>query len=285
MEGIDITKEEVRDLKEVGNGTEGRVFRYNNKTLLKLYRSQLKNIFRTDSKYNKYIKIYNKDTLKLDKSYEYISYFINNGDEDLRIKNRDGLKMAIDRQKFITRSTLPLDIVYIDGIFAGCLLKKLNGIQIHKLSGMSFKYKKSIIRNLLIDIEELLANYVYHIDIANSPHAVSLFMDENNNLKVKKGHSHVLVNPITKKTNLIDLDGKSTIYMERYNYDLEEKCLMNLTRLIVEFLFKIDTEEIRDVDEVYYELLKFGLEENVAYNLSSCRFESVKQLKKELKLF
>ena len=285
MSGINIAKEDVRGLREIGNGTEGRVFKYDNKTLLKLYRIQLKNIFRTDSKYNKYIKIYNKDTFKFDNNMGYVSYFINNGDEDLRIRNKDGLKMAIDRQKYINRSMLPIDIVYIDEIFAGCLLKKLNGIQIHKLTGMPIRYKKKIIKSLLLDIEELLDNYIYHIDIANSPYSTSLFIDENDNIRSKKGHSHVLINPITIETNIIDLDGKSTTYMERYNYKLENKCLINLTRLIIEFLLKIDTDEIKETDEVYFELLKLGLDDNIAYKLSNYKIDSIKKLKKELKLF
>ena len=285
MTNISISKDKIKELKEIGNGTEGRVFKYDNEHLVKIYRAELKNILRTDSKYNKYIKIYNKDNLKLNKNYEYISYFINNDDEDIRIKTKDGLRMAIERQNNINRSTLPMDIVYIDGLFAGCLLKKLNGIQIHKLSGMPANYKRKITKNLLLDIEELLENYIYHTDMANSPYSVSLFMDENNNVKAKKGHSHVLVNPVNLKTNIIDLDGKSTTYMERYNYNLEQKCLSNLTRLITEFLFKLDTDEIKEIDELQFELLKSGLEKNVAYKLANHSFESVKELKKELKLF
>ncbi len=281
MTGINITKDELKKLKEIGSGTEGRVFEYDKNILLKIYRTQLRNIFRVDSKY---IKIYDKDTVKIDKSFDYINYFISNGDEDLRIRHKDGLKMAIKRQDSINRTALPMDIVNIDGVFAGCLLKKINGIQIHKLIGMPNKYKKKIIKNLLIDIEELLNNYIYHTDIANSPYSVSLFMNEKDNFVAKKGHSHVLVNPISLKTNIIDLDGKSTTYMERNNYNLEQKCLMNLTRLIVEFLFKIDTDEIKEFDERYFELLKLGIKDNIAYKLSNYRFESIKELKKELKL-
>ena len=285
MTNNNITKEELKKLKKIGSGTEGIVFKLNNNYLIKIYRTQLKNILRTDKKYNKYIKIYNKDTFKFDNNMGYVSYFINNGDEDLRIRNKDGLKMAIDRQKYINRSMLPIDIVYIDEIFAGCLLKKLNGIQIHKLTGMPIRYKKKIIKSLLLDIEELLDNYIYHIDIANSPYSTSLFIDENDNIRSKKGHSHVLINPITIETNIIDLDGKSTTYMERYNYKLENKCLINLTRLIIEFLLKIDTDEIKETDEVYFELLKLGLDDNIAYKLSNYKIDSIKELKKELKLF
>ncbi|MBR3162229.1 MAG: hypothetical protein IKF19_05815 [Bacilli bacterium] len=285
MTRFNITKEELKELKEVGNGTDGRVFKYNNNYLVKIYRTQLKNIIRSDNRFNKCIKIYDKDKLKLNNNSDYISYFINNGDEDIRIRNKDGLKLAAKRQKNIYRSSLPVDIVYVDDIFAGCLLKKINGTDIHKLTGMPTKYKRKIIKSLILDIEELLYNYIYHIDIDNSPYSVSLFMDENGNIRIKKGHSNVLVNKITGKTNIIDLDGKSTIYMERYNYNLEQKCLIGLTRLIIEFLFKIDTDEIKEIDELYFELLKKGLSDNIAYKLSSYRVEAIKELKKELKLF
>lgn len=281
---LNLTMDDIRNLREIGNGTEGRVFKYDNKYLLKIYRKQLKNIIKADSKYDKYIKIYDKNSLVLDKSYEYFNYFITNGDEDVRIRNKDGLKMAIERQKLVKRSVLPIDIVYINGLFAGCLLEKANGIQIHKLIGMPVNLKRKIVKNLLLDIEELLNNYIYHVDIANSPFSIGLFIDEKGNVNSKRGHSHVLINPINLNTSLIDLDGKSTIYMERYNYNLEQKCLMNLTRLIIEFLFKLDTDEIKETDELYYELLKLNLSKEVAYNFSNYKFEKIDEIKKTLKL-
>ena len=284
MTSININKNKLKELKEIGNGTEGRVFKYDNEHLIKLYRSELKNLLRTDNNYNNYIKIHDKNNLKFDKNLEYISYFLNNDDKNLRIINMEKIKMAIKKQNNINRTSLPIDIVYIDGYFAGCLLKKLNGVQIHKLSGMPIKYKKKIIKNLLLDIEELLENYIYHTDLANSPYSVGLFMDETNNVKAKKGHSHVLVNPVNLKTNIIDLDGKSTAYTEKYSYQLEQKCLNNLTRLITEFLFKLDTDEIKEIDELEFELLKLGLQQNIAYKFSNHRFESINELKKELKL-
>ena len=80
MTNINITKEELKKLKKIGSGTEGIVFKLNNNYLIKIYRTQLKNILRTDKKYNKYIKIYNKDTFKLNNNVENVNYFINNGD-------------------------------------------------------------------------------------------------------------------------------------------------------------------------------------------------------------
>lgn len=284
MDKIDLTKDEIIKLKEIGSGTEGRVFKYDNNYLIKIYRPLLKNILKNNPKFDKYIKIYNKDNIKINNNSAYFNYFISNGEEDIRVRNKDGLKKAIARQKYIKYSTLPIDIVYINGLFAGCLLKKIDGIQIHKLTGMPIKFKRKIIKNVLIEIEELLDNYIYHTDIDNSPHSISYYLDNNNFPRAKKGHSHILVNPITLNTNIIDLDGKSTTYMERYNYNLEQKCLITLTRLIIEFLFKIDTDEIKEDDEIYFELLKLGLENNTAYKLSNRKFESIKELKKELKI-
>ena len=278
MKNINITENELKKLKEIGNGTEGRIFKYNNEYLIKIYRSELKNIIKNSFNYN------NKNSLKLDKNIEYISYFIDDNDKYIKTKHERNIKQAIRKKDIIKRSNLPTNLVYINEAFAGCLLKKINGIQIHKLSGMPYKYKKKIIKNLLLDIEELLNNYIYHTDIANSPYSVSLFMDENNNIKAQKGHSHILVNPFNLKTNIIDLDGKSTTYTNNYNYILEEKCLINLTRLIIEFLFKIDTDEIKEIDEIEFELLKLGLKEHIAHKFANYSFESIKELKKELKL-
>ena len=80
MTNINITKEEIKKIKKIGSGTEGIVFKLNNNYLIKIYRTQLKNILRTDKKYNNYIKIYNKDTFKINNNVENVNYFINNGD-------------------------------------------------------------------------------------------------------------------------------------------------------------------------------------------------------------
>lgn len=284
MSGIYIKKDEFDKLKEIGSGTDGRVFKFNKHYLIKIYRRQLKNIFETS--YNiddSDIKIYNKNNLKINNTHEQINYFKSDNIDNIRIRTKDALIEAIKRQDNIQRSNLPIDIVYIDGKFAGCLLKKVNGIQIHKLTGLPMKYKREIVKNILLDVKELLSNYIYHTDLSNSPFSLSTFKDEHDNIVLKNGHSHVLVNPFTLNTNIIDIDGKSTTYMERYNQKLEHSCLLNLTRLIIEFLFKINTDDFQE-DEIYFELLKYELNQCLADKLANYKFEAIEEIQKELKL-
>mgnify|MGYP006368113973 CR=1 FL=1 len=46
--------------------------------------------------------------------------------------------------KNIKYTKLPTDIVYLNHRFVGCLLEKVNGIQLHKLSGLPNCLKRKI---------------------------------------------------------------------------------------------------------------------------------------------
>lgn len=72
---------------------------------------------------------------------------------------------------------------------------------------------------------------------------------------ISTGHSHVLVNPITTKTQLIDLEGKSTVYTEKKDIYFSKKSLDSLTILTLEFLLQIDYENYKEYpEEMEYEL-------------------------------
>lgn len=162
------------------------------------------------------------------------------------------------------------------------MLKKLNGIQIHKLSGMPLKYKKIIIKEVIESVEELLKNYIYHVDLANSPNAQSLRVNSRGEIE-NVGHSHVLVNPFNLKTNIIDLDGKSTIYTERKREDYERKSMYGLCILILEFLLNVDFKEYEEnIDELFNSLEKMNISKEFIEPLGYCEL-NIEQAKDFIK--
>lgn len=186
--------------------------------------------------------------------------------------------MIINRQDQVKRTHLPKTPVYIDERFAGYLIKRLSGIQIHKLAGMPLKYKKIIMQEVIESVTELLENYIYHVDLANSPIAQSLRVNSRGEIE-NVGHSHVLVNPITLKANIIDLDGKSTIYTERKREDYERKSMYGLCVLILEFLLNIDFKEYEEnINELLNLLEKMNISKEFIEPLGYCEL-NIKQAK------
>lgn len=277
-----ISKDELNKLKKIGQGTDGKVFKYSDTQLIKLYLEKLYTEHDINNLLNLDDKIYSKDNLVIKTNNEKINYYAKDDEEDIKIRAKDAIIKAIERQEYIKNTNLPNGIVYLDKKFVGCMLKKCNGIQIHKLTGMPMSYKLSIIKNAIDNIEELLNNNVYHIDLNNSPFVKNPIMIDDK-VNFEYGHSHILVDPLTKKTNIIDLDGKSTIYTERDNEALLRKCLEGLCILLCEFLYKVNPES-KELDEIVYELMENGLGESKAMRFAKADFENINEIKKELKL-
>lgn len=277
-----LNDNELNKLKKIGQGTDGRVFKYSNDTLVKVYLENLYKEHDYENILNLEDKVYSKDKIVLKKDEEKINYYANDSEDRIKIRTKDAIIKAIERQEYIKNTNLPCGMVFVNKKFAGCLLKKVNGMQIHKLTGMPMSYKLSIIKNALENIQELLDNNVYHVDLNNSPFVKNGVMIDGK-LNFEYGHSHILVDPITKKANIIDLDGKSTIYTERENEELYNKCLSGLCVLLTEFLYKVNPEN-KEVDEIIYELTSNGLNYDFADRLANGNFENINEIKKELKL-
>ena len=301
-----LNRQEVNGLrnytKEVGHGSDGRVFPYKKKYLIKLYRKSLRleDLVKVDRNgpygNDEDIKIYvmKKDRSSRDKEKfnsrqykkptEFITYYRKDDDipeHDTKLAASEAITAAIRRQNDIKRTKLPLASVYYNHKFIGCIIEKLNGISIHKLMWLPMSAKLKIINNVMDDLEELMNNYVYHRDLSNSPYATVGYKDENGKYVSENGHSHVLVNPITLNTHIIDLDGKSTIYTERENNDLKESCIRELLVLIFEYVFAVQlydycpTEEVAEYDYLikvmdYFKYESFELPEFVEYVFANC---------------
>ncbi len=279
---IDICKQEFEKLRQIGFGTDGRVFNYKDGNVLKLYRENLLKIREVEKLMEREDKKYNKSKIKFKVLNKFQYYMIEDNDK-IRIKASEAINRIIERQKVIKRTNLPKGSVYYNDNFAGCFYQKIVGIPIHKLTGLSFKCKYKLIESLLLDVEELLNNHIYHIDLGNSHLHEIYYTDDNEKNIIINGHSHILINPFHKTTNIIDLDGKSTFYTESYDFKYEQMCLVSLCTLLIEFLFSIDTKEIQNEDEIEFELLKFGLDSDTAYRLSRSSFNDFNEMKKSLK--
>lgn len=278
---INISTEQLKKLKQIGSGSDGKVFKYNNNIVLKFYRENLLKIKEYEGLMQKEDKTYNKINKIKWKDINKLHYYIID-DEKIRIRLNEAINRIVKRQEKLKRNNLPKGPVYFNGKFAGCYYKKLSGIQIHKLTGLPIKHKYKLIKSLLLDIEELINNNIYHIDLANSYLHESYLDDEEGKSILSTGHSHILINPFGKLTNIIDLDGKSTIYTENYSFEYEQMCLVSLCTLLIEFLFAIDTREIKEIDEIEFELSKFGLNKELCNKFASMSFNNFDELKKSL---
>lgn len=277
-----LSFEELNKLKQSGAGTDGIIYNYKKDILVKVYREKINEIINFKEKMDDEIKIYDKNSLEIKNDNSHITYFESDGNEDIKIRTKNAIEKAIEKQKNITRTELPKGSVYIDNKFSGCYLKRVHGIQIHKLSGLPMKQKLKIMKSVFLDIEELINNNIYHIDLGNSPFCTTSYK-ENDEIKYTNGHSHVLVNPFNLKTNIIDLDGQSTIYKERRDYVLESSSVSSLCNLIMEFLFFTNIDEFQDSNEIYYELLNNNAPEKFAYALAFNTISNLDDLKKVLK--
>ncbi len=239
-------------LKPIGQGTDGKVYKYKKDILIKLFHQAVFNITSHHHNLEEDMKIYQKNDKTNWKNSFYtgvLKYYVSDTPEtSLLLHSEIALKKIIERQKDIKYTHLPIGSVYLNGYFAGCMLKKIHGIQIHKLIGLPLKYRKKIYLNILKCEAELLKNNIYHCDLSNSPYTDVLISLPDGHT-ITKGHSHIIVNPFNLQTHFIDLDGKSTIYTEQNNEKLKQKSLEELAKLTTEFLLKVNLDDYKEYPE------------------------------------
>ncbi len=239
MNAIYITPEDLK--KEIGHGTDGAVYKYNSKYYVKLYHAYVRDILTQEKTSLEETKIYQKNSSTIHLVSEPLTYY-SYKEEEIRVRPKEAIYLAMKRQENVHRNYLPQAPVYLNHRFAGCLLRKVSGISIHKLMGLPQNLKRKIMYEVLLDIEELLQNNIYPVDLANSPYA--------NTIGFEKGHSHILVNPINLHTHIIDLDGKSTIYTEKRNEEHYTHTLNTLNILFLEFFYHLSYDDYETEDEL-----------------------------------
>lgn len=291
MEGriLYLKTEDLNELKEIGHGTDGTVYLYKNNTLIKLYHKRVKEIVSDVEKNDEDIKIYTTGQKNYNNNYynNDLTYYHydKEGNENIKLLPKDAIRKAIERHDDIELTSLPIGTVYLNGRFAGCLLERQRGIQIHKLTGLPLNMRKRIYLNVLKAEAELLKNNIYHVDLSNSPYAKKRVILPNKEI-ITTGHSHVLVNPVTLGTNFIDLEGKSTIYTEKENEQFKKQSLGDLSILTLEFLLQLDWEELKEEpEEIYSECegkqVPFDLQEKLVNQEAS--LEDLYELTRTLK--
>ena len=275
-----VSDKDLKELKKIGHGSDGTVYKYKKNQLIKLYHKNVENIV-TQNQSDDDIKIYKKGENISNNYYandlKYYSYD-KEENEAIKLLPKEGIFKAIERRNDIKLTSLPTGVVYLNGHFAGCLLEKQHGIQIHKLTGMPLSIRTKIFENVLNAEEELLKNNIYHIDLSNSPYTKKEITLPNGQRTIT-GHSHILVNPITLNTSFIDLDGKSTIYTEKENDGLKEASLNGLTILALEFLLQLDYEEYKEDPERMYGPLKEIINDHELVDKLVYQEESLEDLK------
>lgn len=253
-----LTTEDLLKLKKIGHGTEGSVYEYNKDLLIKIYHKSIQPTFK-DAENDEDVKIYKRGHVEKTNYYDNDLNYYTYKNESIKLLPKEAIFKAIERQKDIELTTLPIGAVYLDGKFAGCVLVRHRGIQLHKLMGLPFNARKKLYLRVLKANAELLKHNIYHRDLSNSPYATKYVKLPDDSI-ISCGHSHILYNPLADQMNLIDLEGKSTVYTER----LEDKYLAqnaaDLNALALEFLFKTDYEEHKEnLEELAEDIEKYHL--------------------------
>lgn len=275
-----LTKEEARKIimNNSSYGTDGKVFKIDNKYLIKLYHNMINKLLYKkvpEDVYNEDeddVKIYEPKTIKFEKKHidELIYYYVQeDGEDPLKVRSPQAITFAMDRQMQVKKTHLPKNAVYIDGQFAGCILLAEHGLQIHKLTGMPLNYKKKIMKKVLENVSELFDNCIYHIELHNKPYSKNSILRHEDGTQEEVGHSHVLINPITLTPKIIDLDGKSTRYTSAPKPDFEKLSMQGVCMLMIEFLLGVDLDEYSDsLDDLAYLLEEIGVKAEYIYSLS-----------------
>ena len=249
MNSVHISEKDLDKYKLIGKGTEAKVYKVNSDLLYKIYTIPLRDenkdvngIYTVDDEGVKVVNSKGKVSIKNVDPYPY--YIDHSGVK--KVYDQRVIYDAMQRQENINGTTLPLAPIYLDGKFKGCVLKRHHPyINMHSLFLLPKSTKLKILSNLLKKVKELTDNNIYHCDLANYK------VDEYT-------HSNVLINPFTLNTEIIDVDGKSTVYSKQYNQSLCNTTYLNYNLLLIKYLFDIDYDkdiQHDDVDLIIEELM------------------------------
>ena len=262
MDAIHISKKDLNNYKLIGKGTEAEVYKAGKDYLYKIYtiplrekEDEINGVYTVDDEGVKVVNSKGKASIKNMDPYPY--YVDAAGVK--KVYDQRVIYDAMERQKNITGTTLPLAPIYLDGKFKGCVLKNHHPyINIHSLFLLPKNTKLKILSNLLKKVKELTDNNIYHCDLANYK------VDEYT-------HSNVLINPFNLNTQIIDVDGKSTVYSKKYNKALYNRTYLNFNLLAIKYLYDIDYDkdyQDEDIDSLISELMEItGLGYNILYNI------------------
>lgn len=233
VEPVYLTKEDVKNLtaKKIAHGREGNIYRVKRGVLYKIYHAP-EGVFKTGM-----TPIYDSEGVNITDYKQFrhqhigpktLRYMDNEGN---RIPKEEALFKAIERQKFITMSDLPKNVIYVDNKIKGCVLKEhYPAWQIHVIESLPLPIRIKILKKLLVMVKELLEHNIYPVDLAQIP-------------TVEYPYTNVLFSwPFEPK--IIDLDGESTVYTEYFSQKYYDKAVINYNQLCIEILTHIDSEKM-----------------------------------------
>lgn len=259
MDLVHLSKGDVFNLQRrlIGRGTDGNVYDVGNGILYKIYHdssffSDIDVLHPLLDGIEDDIKIYQRGNSSLFRNND-CSYFKYIDSSGVRISGQESIMLAIQRQKNIRYTQLPLAPIYVNSRFKGCVLRKHKlHFQLHYFSFLSEARKRQILLLIMDRVEELVRLYIYPLDVCNRP------------IGDKLSHSNILLS-LFGIPQLIDVDGKSTIYMEQEDEFLLQQVLRGLNVLTLEFLYCLDINDEMLHDDIL-ELEQFlygkGLPEN-----------------------
>lgn len=253
----------------IGTGTDGTVYNMGDGTVFKFYHNNTDYIdVRNIGLDNEYV--YDEDQDEQVNITDYKKLRNKNIKEDKRIikytdddgvilTKEDALKKAIEKQKYVGHTNLPEGILYVNDRVAGCIYKYFPAsLSIYAAAYLPLKLRLNICKALLVKVKELTNNYIY---------PVALSQKYREFFPVDKSDANVLIGA-SLEPKIIDLDGVSTLYSDKYLRDCYHKVETELSTLVLEILSKIKlgTEEIDESNiEIYYkELVEAGIPKYVA---------------------
>ena len=255
---IYLTSEEKKRImnknKCIGSGVDGSVYDIGHHILYKFYHN-MGDYIKID-----YVGIYDKEGVNITKienlrnkgireNHKPINYIDSEG---VILSREIAIRKAMKKQKYVKYTTLPQNIIKVNGNVAGCVYKKYDSIMgIYGASYLPSNLKKIILRKLYFKMKELYNNNIYPITVAQKNETFPFSSKDSNILLCKN------LEPV-----IIDVDGISAFYSDTFSKAMYEKSLNSFSKLVLEILSGIDiTDKEDELDFIIDSYINRGIDE------------------------
>jgi len=246
MEPIVLSTNDYENIKNkckrVGSGVDGTAYKINNHTIYKFYHKNHDYITIPNATVDEDGVIINdfkslRPYIKVNKANENILYTDSDG---VILTREEAIYKAIEKQEFVKLTDLPKNIIYVNNKIAGCEYtyypKKLG---IYASAYLPLKKRLIICNKILEKVKELLDNNIYPVTLAQ----------RDDIFPFKSNGSNILIGT-DLDPKIIDLDGISALYSDRYSKKYYDRVLSSLSALILELLARVDLANNIEDDEV-----------------------------------